>query len=484
MTRVFVILFLFNLSVLKTLGQSITWEKYFHFSRYASPDFIVEDNDGGFLMTANYDGPAANVYLVKLDRYGVVQWTKPLTPEIGWITSFCKSGNNDFFLLDYNLNHTKLLHFDREGKIVWSKNFYDNQSNYSPSLVYPLSGGNYIVQGGLFSDTNRFAKSAQTLVIEKFNAQHERIWGDTIPYTGYAFIFDIAQRRDNTLLFSGTLERDNTLTIGQALLLMVDTMGKITRNIVYPFTQDSSVFIQYITQLQNGDLILQSSDWSRFNAYFTRADSNGSILNHYPLQYINNYGGIIADGDSVYHFNAIGLFEGPLILIKYDTGFNTLGYRLFSNKLAFASDPKQILRTKDGGMLLFGGRVFQHDFPDEEYDDIIVIKLDKDGNLQGPPANDACLHVYPNPARQYIHFDNIGLPDSTLVYSSPDSTSYKVPHIYNLDIFDAMGRDIISYPHIELNGAQKDIHFLTNGLYLYRIYDDKMIYCSGKFVKD
>ncbi|MFZ4412089.1 MAG: T9SS type A sorting domain-containing protein [Bacteroidales bacterium] len=128
-----------------------------------------------------------------------------------------------------------------------------------------------------------------------------------------------------------------------------------------------------------------------------------------------------------------------------------------------------ITKTSDGGCFLVGVVWDWHHFS-KITTDLFFLKLDKNGNVCGSiginePITESEILVYPNPARDYINFD-MGM--------------YKD---FQLSLYNSVGQ-VIFQKDFTLGNNTIYIQNFKQGIYYYRLINDKGKVISGKFVKE
>ena len=121
--------------------------------------------------------------------------------------------------------------------------------------------------------------------------------------------------------------------------------------------------------------------------------------------------------------------------------------------------------TQDGGCIMLCTR-YDHNTQYHEYD-IYILKVDSLGLItninENTKINISNAIVYPNPGRNQIFV----------------KTGYKNSYF---ELFDITGK-ILLKKFIQGNSAEVNVSHLPKGIYFYRIYNNKNIYETGKWVK-
>jgi hypothetical protein len=463
--------------------KPLTWNKIFHYGIATGADIAVETPDSGFLMTMGYMKPDSTWvnFLLKIDKYGDTVWRKK---DIGGgMKSIQKAPGLYSYMVDGGAKYDSakkkwiddyhITDFNDKGEVVWRKDFITDSGHYLPGSIFPLKNKNYLVLGALFQDAlNRYGPFKG--IAQKFNAFHNLVWSDTFSMsrqTGYSVALETRQGN----IFIGGIAGQNLQSnaVDTGFLLLLDSNGKYLHRTIFPFLPDSVEAIYNIKQLSNGNIVVHSSDATGRAVYLTLTDSAGNIKSRKQIHGLDNgSGGIEVDADSVFLFGSVGFLDGPLVLAKLDTAFELIWFKYLDDTSGFYNNPRGILKTSDGGILLQGIRIWENAPINERWYDVALFKFERSANFYRPKMHDEnkCDIVYPNPAFGNIHFYHNLLPN-------PDLS-------LNLNIYDVRGRLIITYKQIESTEEDKDINFLKSGLYFYRLYNNDHIYCTGEFIKE
>ncbi len=472
-------------------AQSTTWEKQFHFDYTNLARAAIETEDSGFFVPAYIaDSTFGAYWLVKLNKYGNFVWRKIIDSTGGDVSSLIYNGNGNYYLVDIGSKYDsvkkmgsdndKIIEFDKNGDILFEKTYNSLVDNYLPGTVYPLANGSYLLMGVLYSnhDPNRYINNSSCkLIFQKFNRNNSIVWSDTFGFANITGGSTILKTHDNKLIIGGAIIQNNTSTKSYAYLLELDSTGKQLAYFPYPYTIDSSEFVFNIIQLNDGNLMVQTSNWDEAPVYFTLADSNGNTFKRWTInKFPHGIGGFVPDGDSFYVYTDLSFLSGPLSLLKYDTALNQTWSKLYDDTAGYYNGAGRILRTYDGGMLLVATRSQQDTSTGigVGISDIVIIKVDKNGNCAN--ENFAGLNhsflsnqisVYPNPARDNIYIN-----------------TQNISTVLSMDIFDSRGTKVIALPQLCPATGKIDVSNLSKGLYMYRLYDDFGVYFEGKFIKE
>lgn len=142
---------------------------------------IKQTSDNGFIVighTQSFGAGNADIYLIKTDNSGVIEWTKTYgglnydygnsvqqTIDGGYIIS----GHTNSF--GYDNGETLLIKTDNLGNIIWSKTFGGSEVDYSHYVIQNPSGG-YTFTG----QTNSFGEGKFDAFIVETNSLGTPVW--------------------------------------------------------------------------------------------------------------------------------------------------------------------------------------------------------------------------------------------------------------------------------------------------------------------
>jgi hypothetical protein len=199
--------------------------------------------DSGYLVAGwKDDGYQYDGWILKTDKYGTKQWEKVLGGQYDdFINAACitPDGNivvvlNDQFQdVGYRLTKIHVIKYTPGGNVIWSKEYYYNNSFYCNNIValndnsLVLSGGNYIVDSVIW-------KSGSLPYIYKLNSTGDSIWFRNFYYhsfyePGYKndhYLLDMIQTSDGGFLVCGDYRQYLPVMLPQSSwLVKLDSLG-------------------------------------------------------------------------------------------------------------------------------------------------------------------------------------------------------------------------------------------------------------------
>lgn len=229
----FILLFIFSL--LSTfLNAQTTFQKVYGGSAAENGNYVIQTTDGGYIMagsTTSFGEGGRDVYVVKTNAAGDVQWTKTFggaldndygyciqqTSDGGYIVSGDAAldgftGEIDFYLIKLTAS----------GDTSWTKTYGGN--GYESALaVRQTTDGGYIMCG----QTPAYGDSGYKAYLVKVNATGDITWTKAYKSYGSELGKDVRQTTDGGYIILGTTDID--LDGGSDLyLIKTDALGNVT----------------------------------------------------------------------------------------------------------------------------------------------------------------------------------------------------------------------------------------------------------------
>jgi len=353
--------------------------------------FLIQTSDGGYAITGYTESFGArewDVYVVKLDANGNLQWTRTIggkdadggssliqTSDGGYaITGLTQSfgaGEDDVYVVKLDVN----------GNLQWNRTIGGKKEDWGSFLIQTSDGG-YAIAGS----TNSFGAGEADIYLVKLDANGNLQWTRTIGGPKGDEGYSLIQTSDGGYAIAGDTK---SFGAGEADVYVVklDASGNLqwTKTIGGPASEEGNSLIQ----TSDGGYAIAGSTKS-FGAggkdvYVVKLDANGN------LQWTKTIGGpkgdegysLIQTSDGGYAItgesSSFGAGEADLYVIKLDAKGN-----LQWTKTIGGPDSEEgvyLIQTSDGGYAIAGStKSFGAGGKD-----VYVIKLDKNG--------DACCAV-------------------------------------------------------------------------------------------
>jgi hypothetical protein len=347
---------------------------------------LIQTSDGGYAIagtTESFGAGILDVYFVKLDANGNLQWTKTIggkdweagisliqTSDGGYaIAGFTKSfsaGGHDVYVVKLDAN----------GNLQWTKTIGGKETDVCNSLIQTSDGG-YAITGG----TNSFGAGEPDVYVVKLDANGNLQWTKTIGGENWDVGFSLVQTSDGGYAIAGAT---NSFDAGEADVYVVklDASGSLqwTKTIGGPTSEIGSSLIQ---TSDGGYAIVGATN--SFGAggedvYVVKLDASGN------LQWTKTIGGpgadwgrsLIQTSDGGYaiagctkSFGAGGL---DVYVVKLDANGN-----LQWTKTIGGPDSEEgvyLIQTSDGGYAIAG----ETESFGAGGKDVYVVRLDRNGN--------------------------------------------------------------------------------------------------------
>jgi hypothetical protein len=488
-SKIFLLIISFFFVRQYTYAQSANWQKIYHFGAIGTwAGSVMETSDQNLLVPMSYMTEDSSMiqFLVKINKNGDTFWSKKGDYGGYAVKRSYKlySSIIDSSFIDKKTRNTinvyRMLEFNENGDILWKKDFYSDSAQILPYKILPFKDSSYIILGRVKTNPEN-PISPQSMLVQSFDKNHQILWSDTFSYDFYTQGSSIINTSDNKITICGTYTHNYGYNSDRAFLVYLSESGKPLKYTLFKQLPDSIDEINFeMKQLSNGDLVISSWAHQTDKYYLRKIDTSGKVIRFSEISGINMFGlEMETDKDSVYLFVGNSGIWGPMFLFKLDTEFIQTKYTMLGNNKYFNNGPHQIFKSSDGSLILSAYRSMEEG--PQRWLDFLLFHFGKDFRwdqipdsfsvvrTETPPWQITCGLVYPDPAGDIIQF-NIGHPDPR--------------NSLSLDIYDNHGHIIITWPHIEMSGNDKNISFLSPGLYFYRLYNDNQVYCTGKFVKE
>jgi len=349
--------------------------------------FLIQTSDGGYAIaggTISFGAGGEDVYVVKLDAKGNLQWTKTIggkkeevgnsliqTSDGGYaiagVTNSFGAGEKDVYVVKLDAN----------GNLQWTKTIGGPGDELGASLIQTSDGG-YAIAGY----TKSFGAGGEDVYVVKLDANGNLQWTKTIGGPESEEGSCLIQTSDGGYAIAGY-----TLSFGAG---WAD---------VYVVKLDASGNLQWTKTIGGKDVdgglsLIQTSDGgyaitgatNSFGAasgdvYVVKLDANGN------LQWTKTIGGpeietgssLIQTSDGGYaiagHTKSFGAGDWDVYVVKLDANGNLQWTKTIGAKNKYSSK-LSLIQTSDGGYAIAS---HTESFGAGDWD-VYVIKLDRNGN--------------------------------------------------------------------------------------------------------
>jgi uncharacterized delta-60 repeat protein len=348
---------------------------------------IIQSSDGGYAVagwTSSFGAGSRDIYVVKLDAGGNVQWTKTIGGSsddaaysiiqssdggyvvAGWTKSF-GAGSYDFYVVK----------LDSSGNVQWTKTIGGSSDDRAYSIIQSSDGG-YVVAGGTWS----FGAGWYDMYVVKLDSGGNVQWTKTIGGSDWDVARSIIQSSDGGYVVAGA-----TSSFGAGwydiYVVKLDSAGNVQWTKTIGGSSDDEA--NSIIQSSDGGYVV--AGWTKsFGAgwediYVVKLDSSGNVL------WTKTIGGssddeansIIQSSDGGYavagRTGSFGAGNWDFYVVKLDSAGNVQ----WTKTIGGSSDDAaySIIQSSDGGYVVAG---YTESFG-AGYPDMYVVKMDANGNV-------------------------------------------------------------------------------------------------------
>jgi len=347
---------------------------------------LIQTSDGGYVIageTYSFGAGGYDVYVVKLDANGNLQWTTTIGgPESDGGNSLTQTSDGGYAIAGYTSSFGAgewdfyVVKLDANGNLQWTTTIGGPGNEISESLIQTSDGG-YAIAGL----TQSFGAGKWDVYVVKLDANGNLQWTTTIGGPGNEISESLIQTSDGGYIIAGTT---TSFGVGEADVYVVklDANGNLqwTTTIGGKNTEEGFSLIQ----TSDGGYAIAGSTTS-FGAggrdvYVVKLDANGN------LQWTKTIGGkkedlglsLIQTSDGGYaitgYTQSFGAGEEDVYVVKLDAKGNlqwtkTIGG--LASEIGYS-----LIQTSDGSYAIAGDT---KSFGAGEAD-ICIVKLDKNGN--------------------------------------------------------------------------------------------------------
>jgi hypothetical protein len=323
---------------------NLQWTKTIGGKKRDRGSSLVQTSDGGYAIagfTDSFGAGETDVYVVKLDAKGNLQWTKTIGgPKRDYGLSLIQTSDGGYAIAGYTTSFgagyadVYVIKLDAHGNLQWTKTIGGPAGDVGNSLIQTSDGG-YAIAGY----TKSFGAGGEDVYVVKLDANGNLQWTKTIGGENEDWGYSLIQTSDGGYAIAGA-----TQSFGAGLLD------------VYVVKLDANGNLQW-TKTIGGP----KREWG--SSLTQTSDGGYAIAGRYFL--IGDYGEVYA---------------GYVYVVKLDAKGNLQWTKTIDVKNEYISEPS-LIQTSDGGYAI-AGTTTSFDAGDL---DVYVVKLDKNG--------DACCAV-------------------------------------------------------------------------------------------
>lgn len=294
---------------------------------------IIKTIDGGFVISGHTSLSGAtsiDIYIVKLDANGNVQWTKQIgSPETDYGRSIIQTSDGGYIVTGYTNtngstnNDVLILRLNSAGDYIWGKTLGGSNNDIAYSIISSQDNG-YILTGS----TTSFGAGGNDFLVVKLDVNGSVLWGKTIGESGNEVAYSVIQTQDNGYVFSGYTNSFNNES--DLFTVKLDILG----NLIWTRVVGGSLndYGRSILQTTNNDFIIcgeTNSFSSTQDVYLVKLNPAGLLITSKVIS-INGIetsnsiiqtldGGFITSGST----NSSGAGGLDFLITKFDINLNT-----------------------------------------------------------------------------------------------------------------------------------------------------------------
>lgn len=504
-------------------APTIQWQKSFGGSREETALDVLQTPDGGYIFVGransvdgdvvgyqwNYDLFNGDVWVVKTDAVGTIEWQKLYggyandgsskiiaTSDGGYVLACASESSNGTVTNPIGGYDYWILKLSSIGDLQWQKRLGGTSEDMIRDIKQTSDDG-YIVTGRSSSNLPNAQGLREVYTVKLTSAGTVQWWK---PYGGSAddVANSICQTPDGGYIMVGSTKSSNgSFTsnhgMSDAFLIKTNAVGIIEWQKTYGGSNDD--FGHTVIVLADGSYVFSASSMSsngdlttnngNTDLWVVKTDNSGNII------WQKSYGGSVSEcyDDSEISQTSDGGFviggiaysnngdasgnhsynTGDAWAIKLDRLGNKLWHRCFGGT---AEDYGYSIReTADKGYIMSGLNRAAPQFQGTNADwtpgtnrsyDAWLIKLNPDAFLLSTENHTVTtLALFPNPAKEVL---NVQLSDNTV--------------ITKITVTDILGKKVMATSNTSL-----DIQHLTKGVYTIQVVTEDNTYTS-KFIKE
>jgi hypothetical protein len=274
--------------LIKTEGNGVLqWSKTFGETGDDGGKSVQQTTDGGYIISGSVDtfgNGYSDVYLVKTDENGVEQWNKVFggfnrsdmgfsvqqTTDGGFIITgtFCSSGDCPIIIGHVDTD-VYLVKTDENGVLQWSKTFGGTGSDVGHSVQQTTDGG-FIITG--WTDTSDVFNYNKDVYLIKTDGNGDEQWNKTLGVTTDTYSYSVQQTTDGGYILSGG-------SINDVYLVKTDENGDSLWTKTFGGTGSEVGYS--VQQTTDGGYIITGNTDSFGNGYYDvyliKTDENGDV---------------------------------------------------------------------------------------------------------------------------------------------------------------------------------------------------------------
>ncbi|MEI6851843.1 MAG: T9SS type A sorting domain-containing protein [Bacteroidota bacterium] len=466
--KVKIVILVFFLFATQVAAAQIMFQR--HYGGIAD-DFgsrVLQMEDGGYLVasiTESYGAGSGDIYLIRTNELGDVQWTKTYG-GVGDEQPYAMKKTNDGNIIiagrtsSYGTGSTDcyLLKINQSGDTLWTKTYGGINEDGAYDVIQTTDDG-YLLLGYSLTFTSVFS----SVYAIKTNSLGDTMWTKTYEKKNSNGGTSAIQLVDGGYIFCGTTQSSGAPT-SDCYLIRTNPMGDTLWTKVYGGSSYDGVY--QVSYASNG-IVMTGTTYSfgagSYDIFLSKFDYDGNEIWYKTYGGTNSdYGGsfssTIDNGFIITGYTeSFGMGGKDVYLIKTDINGDTLWTKTFGG----SGDEWGgcVIQTLDNGFIVVGntnsyGNAY----------DVYLVKTNSQGisGLERIINENIECKIFPNPSDGNLNIE----------FNNADNTNY------NITIYDISGkltfeRKSSSYESIK---QSLDLTGLRSGIYLLKLnFDNKCV---------
>jgi len=259
------------------------WNKTYGGTDRDRPSALVQASDGGYVMagsTYSYGAGSADAWLLKTNAYGNMEWSKTYGgPSSDWASALVQTSDGGFAIAGSTYSYDAgsadvwLIKTDVYGNIEWNKTYGGIYRDWTWALVQTSDGG-FAITG---STSFYWGESADVWLV-KTDAYGNMEWGKTYGRTDWGWAWALVQTSDGGFAIAGSTSSYRAES-ADAWLIKTDAYGNVKWNKTYggPMYEGASALVQ----ASDGRYAIAGSTYSygagRADIWLIKTDAYGNV---------------------------------------------------------------------------------------------------------------------------------------------------------------------------------------------------------------
>jgi hypothetical protein len=287
--------------LLKTDSDGVLqWSKTFGGTDNDFGYSVLQTSDGGYIIagsTKSFGAGSDDVYLIKTDSAGTLQWTKTFGGAQSDLSSSVQQSVDGGFVISGGTmsfgaggQDIYLVKTDVSGNLQWAKTYGGALNDGSISAVQADDGG-YVITGA----ANSFGAGSADFYLLKTDSAGALLWTKTFGGTQDEIAYSVQQTNDGGFIMTGYSRSFGMFPATDVYLVKTDSVGALQWSGIFGGANDDNSYA--VKQATDGGFIITGVTDSFNHLYLVKADSNGSSACNVSIpNTLVNSGGIQGTG--------------------------------------------------------------------------------------------------------------------------------------------------------------------------------------------